>query len=96
MISGHLIDVCRLLYGYGTREDEEEVGPPPIPGYFNSHVPVWYKSSRTGSGKRFQQDSEQCFTAISSSQVKIKLSYIKCSVRTEEVGIPHVPIFFHI
>ena len=47
--------------------DEEEVGPPPSPGYSYSCVPIWHEGSRTGRGNNFKQDS---FLPLSISQVR--------------------------
>ena len=51
------------------REDEEEVGPTPIPGCPDGRVPVWPESNRTGEGRRSKPDSEQQFPPLSNSQV---------------------------
>ena len=51
------------------REDEEEVGPTPIPGGPDGRVPVWPESNRTGEGRKFKPDSEQLFPPLSNSQV---------------------------
>ena len=67
-------------------EAEEEVAPTPSPGYSNSCVEVWHESCRTGWGKKFKQDSKQCFPPLSSSQV--------CT-QSEWVVLGDVP-YFHL
>ena len=64
-----LIDIFAACQTVGS-EDEEEVGPPPSPGYSYSCVPVWHESSRTGWGNNIKQDS---FLPLSNSQVRTHL-----------------------